>query len=284
MKNLTVLSLLIITSVGYAQSPWVKKKGEIYSQLSFSTISNYDKLIVPSEPNKEKNTPRKITDNTLQLYGEIGLTDNLTLTVNVPLKIIKSGDSNPNFGGVGPPHTTAESKTALGNIEIGIRRVFYKKEWIISGQLSTEINTSTFYKDSGLRTGYDTWTITPLFLAGRGYEKMYLQFFTGVNLRVNKYSSNFKIGGEFGYKVLRKIWLATYIDISKSFKNKTLELLSSNELTGLYINDQEYGAVGLKAIGELTYKFGLTASFGSVFFANNLPKKIALNAGLYYKF
>ena len=125
MKALAILSLLIATSIGYAQSPWVKKKGEIYSQISFSTISNYDKLIVPNAPNKEKNTERKITDNTLQLYGEIGLANKLSLIVNVPLKIIKSGDlTSPSM----TPQSTSDSKVALGNIEIGIKRVFYQKK------------------------------------------------------------------------------------------------------------------------------------------------------------
>ena len=69
---------------------------------------------------------------------------------------------------------------------------------------------------------------------------MYMQFSTGVNFRVNKYSSNFKIAGELGYKIFKKILLIGYIDIVESFKNKTPKIPLSNQLTGLYINNQEY--------------------------------------------
>ena len=275
MKNLTKLSFLLFSISFLAQSPWTKEKGSFYTQLSFTTIANYDALF--GDP--DYSTERKITDNTFQLYGEYGFSDKTTLLVNLPLKLIKTNElvSSESI-------TTNGSKTSLGNIEVGVKHNFYKKGWILSGQFSVEANTGSFDNATGIRTGYDAWSFTPLFLAGRSFKKAYLQTFIGGTFRTNDYSSNFKIGGEYGGKITKSIWLIGFIDIVKSFKNGDVVLPSTNLVTGLYSNDQEYGSFGAKAIYEFNDNFGLNAGFGGAFFGNNVAQQAALTFGLYHKF
>jgi len=268
MKRILYTAILLITINAFSQSPWTKKKGEFYTQLSFSTIANYNTLF--GSPDKALNG--KITDNTLQFYGEYGLTDKTTIITSIPLKLISHKDISDT------------DKTALGNIEIGIKHNFYNKEWLISGQINIEANTSTFNTNSGIRTGYDAWSITPLLTFGRGFNNWYVQGFTGVNIRTNNYSSNFKIGGEIGYKPIPKLWFIVGLDILKSFDNGNVLLPTSNLLTGLYINNQEYRSFSIKAIGEITKNFGLTAGIGGAFSGNNVAKQGAFNFGLYHKF
>ena len=172
----------------------------------------------------------------------------------------------------------------MGNIEIGIKHNFYNKDWLISGQINLEANTSTFDASSGIRTGYDAWSITPLLSFGRGFNNWYVQGFTGVNIRTNNYNSNFKFGGEIGYKPISNLWLIAGLDILKSFDNGDVILPTSNLLTGLYINNQEYNSFSIKAIGELTKNFGLTAGIGGAFSGNNVAKQGAFNFGIYHKF
>lgn len=93
-----------------------------------------------------------------------------------------------------------------------------------------------------------------------------------------------KIGGEYGGKIGTHIWLIGFVDIEKSFKNGNIELLDSNLATGLYVNDQEYGIVGIKAIGEFSDNFGITESLPAAFFGNNVAKQVALSFGIYSKF
>jgi hypothetical protein len=279
MKKVIAVSILFLTINIFGQSPWTKKKGEYYTQLSFSTIADYN--ILYGSPDKTLNG--KITDNTLQFYAEYGLTDKTTLTTSIPLKLISHKDISLLCVN-GPCDNINNDKTGLGNIEIGIKHNFYNKNWLISGQINLETNTSTFDSNSGIRTGYDAWSITPLLTIGRGYNNWYLQGFTGVNIRTNNYSSNFKIGGEIGYKPVPKLWLIAGLDILKSFDNGDIILPSSNLLTGLYINNQEYGSFSIKAIGEFTKNFGVTAGVGGAFSGNNVAKKGAFNIGLYHKF
>lgn len=278
MKNLTKLFFLLISISAFSQSPWTQKDGKAFTQLSFTSIANYNTLF--GDPDYE--TQRKTTDNTLQFYGEYGLTDKTTLLVNLPLKLIKTGELNISNSSLIP--FSEGSETTLGNLELGIKHNFYNKGWLLSGQLSVEANTGSFENTSGIRTGYDAWSFTPLFLAGKSFGTTYLQSFIGANIRTNDYSSNFKIGGEVGHKITKNIWLIGFLDISKSFKNGDIVLPNSNIATGLYVNNQEYGAFGLKGIGEFSDNFGITAGFGGAFFGNNVAKKAALTFGVYHKF
>lgn len=278
MKKLKTLVALLFVSSMLAQSPWTKKKNEAYLQLSFTTISNYDELF----GNPDYATERKITDNTLQVYAEYGITDKTTLFGNIPLKMVKSGDLVSQT--VLPiPFTTASSETSLGNIQLGVKHNFYNKKWLLSGQLGIEANTSSYKNASGLRTGYDAWTFTPLFLVGRGFNNWYIQAFTGFDVRTNDYSSNYKLGGEVGYKAIDWLWVAGFLDGVASLKNGDRVDTIANRLTGLYVNNQSYAAFGLKLIGEINKNFGANVGLGGALGGRNVAKKPAISFGLYYK-
>lgn len=275
MKNIYTIIAILSVQFLLAQSPWTQEKGKFYTQLSFTTISNYDEIF--GDPDYQ--TDREITDNTLQLYGEYGISNKTTLIVNLPIKFISTGDVVN-----GSAFITEDSKSAFGNVSIGLRHRFYNKKWIISGQLNVEANTGTFETASGIRTGQDAWSFTPTINIGRSFDKFYVLAFTGIDLKTNDYSSNFKIGGEIGTKVHSKIWLIGFVDIVSSFNDGDVNLPLSNAATALYVNNQEYGAFGLKAVGEINKSFGGILSFGGAFSGNNVAKQAAITVGLYHKF
>ncbi len=278
MKHFTKLLFLLISISAYSQSPWTQEQGRFYTQLSFTTIPNYDTLF----GNPELSLEREITDQTYQLYIEYGLTNKTTLLFNLPIKNIETGnlaDPNKSSG------TIPGSETALGNIMFGLKHQFYNKKWVLAGQVDVEFNTSnTYNNNTGIRVSYDASTITSLFSAGRSFGKTYLQTHIGLQYRSNNYSSNFKIGGELGHKITKSIWVVGFLDIVKSFEDGTINFPFVNEQTGLYVNNQEYGAFGLKGIGKFSDKFGVTAGFGGAFFGNNVAKQVALTFGVYHKF
>lgn len=281
MKQLVIPALFFITLNVFSQSPWTKNKNEGYIQASFTTIGSYDKIY----GNPDYKPQREITDNTLQLYGEYGVTDKTTLFANVPLKMVKTGDFTEDMSVIFPSITIEEaSETLLGNIQLGIKHNFSNNKWLLSGQLSIEANTSTYKENSGLRSGYDAWTFTPLFLTGRGFDSWYIQAFTGFDIRTNDYSSNYKLGGEIGYKALNWLWIAGFLDGVASLKNGDVILSQENLATGLYVNNQSYAAFGLKFIGEFNKSFGVNVGFGGAFAGRNVAKAPALSFGLYHKF
>ena len=281
MKKLSILAALFLSAQLFAQSPWTKKKNEGYVQLNFTSVASYDKVF----GNPEYDTQRQITDNTLQLYGEFGITDKTTLFANVPLKMLKSGDFSKDMTLVLPTFTTTEAtETTLGNIQFGVKHNFINNKWLVSAQLAVEANTSSYNADAGLRSGYDAWTVTPLILAGRGFDKWYIQAFTGVDIRTNNYSSNFKLGGEVGYKTLNWLWIAGFLDGVASFKNGDIVLPQENLATALYVNDQSYTAFGLKFIAEFNKNFGANVGLGGAFAGRNVAKAPAISVGLFHKF
>ena len=261
-----------------AQSAWTLDKNKIYTQLNYSNISNYNAIF----GSPDYFTERYITDNTMQIYAEYGLFKNTTLIASVPIKFIKTGRLSDDLNVMSK--SDSESKTALGNIVLGIKQQLINKKWLLAAQLNIEANTSVYYAKSGIRTGYNAWSFMPTINLGRSFKTYYIQAFTGFALRTNNYSSNFKIGGEFGYKIFKPVLLILYVDVVQSLKNGSIVLPLINQQNALYVNDQSYGGFGLKVIGKLTDTYGVTSSFGGAFFGNNVAKKVALNVGLYRKF
>jgi len=279
MKPIYLLIALFTSLQATAQSPWTKEKGQFFTNLSYSSISDYSELF--GDP--DFNVSGTITDRTYQFYGEYGLTNSTSLLVNIPLKsidinnyvdpsILCQGDCSESF-----------SETAFGNFTLGLKHNFSKKKWVLSGQLNMEINSSSYDKSSAIRTGIDAYTFTPLFLAGTSFGKNYFQSFVGADIRTNNYSSNLKIGGEIGRKLTQNICLIGFVDISQSLNNSDISFPANNAANKLYVNDQEYVAYGLKGILQF-YDFGLTAGFVSALSGNNVPKKAAISFGVFTTF
>lgn len=276
MKNIYITFVFIfITSTLFSQSPWTREKGKFFTNISFSSISDYNEIF----GNPDYTTERFITDRTYQIYTEYGLSNKSNIFINIPLKSIETGDLSSGVNAI----TNAGSETALGNIALGYKYNFYNKGTILSGQLTTEFNTSSYDAVSGIRTGFDAVTFTPLFLAGKSFGKNYVQSFIGADIRTNGYSSNFKIGGEYGRKITQNIWLIGILDISTSLNNGDILLPQQNLETALYANNQEYAAYGVKGVLQFC-DFGITAAVGSAFAGNNVPKATAISFGIFNTF
>ncbi|MEO1011727.1 MAG: hypothetical protein AAFX53_10510 [Bacteroidota bacterium] len=278
MTRIITILLFVNSLALYPQGAWTQAKNTSYIQLSFYSISGYEELFA----NPDRDTEREISDNTLQLYGEYGLTDATTLIVNVPFKFLRSGRLN--LQEFRMPFSEEGSRTALGNIGLGVKHRLLNDKWVLSAQLNVETNTSTFFEEEALRSGYDTWTIAPRLNVGRSFDRMFVQAYTGVDTRFNGYSSNFRLGADFGILPLDRLWVIAFMDSSVSFQNGDIVLPPGNLLNGLYVNDQEFLAVGLKGIFEITDALGLMAGFTGAASGNNVPKRGVLGFGVFGKF
>ncbi|MDO6810381.1 hypothetical protein Q4603_17280 [Zobellia galactanivorans] len=274
-----LFTLLFLFSVSlFSQGAWTKAKNKAYVQLSYYNIAAYSGVY----GNPDYRTERKITDNTLQLFGEYGISDKTTVLLSLPIKMIKAGDVVSSTAGV--PITSDGSETALGNLVLGVKHQLYNKKWVISGQLNFEANTGSYFEASGLRSGYDTFTLSPKLNIGRGYDNFFVQASTGVDIRFNDYSSNFRASAEAGVKPIKRLWIIGFLDFSTSFENGEVILPEANLATGLYLNDQAYVAYGIKGIVEITEKFGVLANYTSAISGTNVPKRAVLGGGIYHKF
>ncbi len=281
MRNIAFTLLLFGTiNSSYTQSAWVKSKGEVYTQLSFNDISNYTSIF--NKNGGDLYPSRAITDRTIQWYTEYGLTSKLTVLVSVPFKLLKTGDlvqENNN------PVTIEEGNySTFGNVSLAARYKLPSKKYAISTQLQLDLPTSSFNAVTGLRSGRETYTITPTIAIGKGTENLFFQSFTGVFLRTNDYSNGFRFYVEGGKRFFNQLWVVAFVDVVDSFEDGNVSAPIQNLETFLSLNDSEYAGFGLKFIEELNSKFGITAAFGGAFSAHLEAKKASFNLGVYYKF
>lgn len=271
----------------YAQSPWVKSKGEGFSQISFTTIPEY-KLIF-RDGTSARYTERTAVDNTIQSYSEVGIGEELSLLLIAPYKLLELGDRTV-FDAADPQafafsdSTVSGELDGLSNIRLGIRKGFQLKSLQSSIQISVDLPTHIYDEETGISTGYKATSFSTLFSIGKGIsETKYISLYTGATYRSNGFSSLLIIGGEFGVKTLGRLWLIPFLDFNFSLKNGRVTLPARQINNAFYINDQEFTAFGLKSIVEINENIGLTLGFGGAFTANNVAQAPALSIGGYYK-
>ena len=248
-----IIFALIITffsqQLTFAQQAWTSPKGKFYSQLGYTSLvydgSNkaYDEIIPLN---------RKITHNALQGYIQYGITDKLMVTGIVPLTFTSSKLTS----GTQPTGLSDGSLNGLGNIQTALTYRFYEKNGIVfSGKLNAILPTAQKDVATGLRTGDDTFGISPSLLAGYGHSKFFASAEIGYGYRTNKYSSqsliNAQIGKLFGKK---QKFIAIFNTVNRvSSKNGSYQD-TNNKYTGFFLNNLSYNVIGLKFGYKITPK------------------------------
>ena len=275
------ISILILISATYSQSPWIQPVNNLYSQISVNVIPEYD--IIYLRDGMERHLPRKLSDITVQAWFEYGFLPATTAIFSLPYKILKAGDAARELNS--PPVTKSGSFSAPGTIEFGVRHSLLTRRVIVSGQVLFELKTSQYDMSTGLRSGYDAWGIAPLLSLGYSKEDFYTFVYSGTGFRSNNYSSFFRGGFESGYKIIGQLWIAGFIDIVHSFRNGSYTPSVTNFSTVFYIDEQEYVAWGIKAIISLAQNnYGIVATLAGAATGNNVAKSPSINLGFFYKF
>ena len=99
----------------------------------------------------------------------------------------------------------------------------------------------------------------------------------------NNFSAYLEMHYEIGYQVKPSLWTAFTLDLRDSFNGGIYTNLNLRQ-TGLYTNNQEYFAFGLKASYELKNKTGFTAATFGAFSGNYVAKISTFSIGIYKKF
>jgi len=281
MKKITLLLTgILIYSFSIAQSPWARQKGDGFSQLSFTTLPEYN-LLFQSDQNELK-TERYANDNTLQLYNEIGIAKDLNVIVVAPFKMQSVGALSEDT--LSNPITKEESLSGIGNVTLGVRKGFKIKKMVAALQLKVALPTYAYDKESGIATGYNATSINALYSLGKGFnEKNYLFGYTGGTFRTNNYSSVAIVGFEYGHKFFDQLWFIPFLDFNFSLRNGNVKLDAEQIANGFYINNQEFTATGFKFIEEFNENIGATFGFGGSFTGNNVAQTPAISIGGYYK-
>lgn len=271
--------LLIRPLFVFAGGPWTQPANNGYAQLSFSGILSYDQLFAEDGTGVALN--RNVTDITLMGYFEFGLTDRLTLIGYIPYKMVKTDDAI-NADGDFPTTLAAGSLSGFGNPAVAAKLSLVRGPVFVSGQMRIDGKTVARERYTGLRTGYSGWSFAPSIIVGGGTKQYYAFAEAGVRMRSNGYSNDLVANMEAGYQLFGRLWLAGVGDILQTLSDGSRPL-DSSEQTGLYANGQEYFAYGVKAILEISTKWGVNGSIFSAGSGNLVPETAPITVGLYHR-
>lgn len=238
---------------------WTRAQGGGYAQLGLSTIT-YNSLYGDGDVD-DIMLNREVSDRTFQIYGEYGLTDKLTISTSIPIKILETNEMLEPTSFFPNPLENGEL-TALGNVSLaGIYKLPQTKNWVATAKMRLDMNTTSYEAETGLRTGYDAWGFAPSLNGGYGSRYFFATSELGINLRTNNYSHQFFANFQAGLNINQIVFLISTLEILQSFENGNFD--DGNAIqTGLYLNDIQFIAF-VNKIGVFPIKnLGLWASVG----------------------
>jgi hypothetical protein len=269
---------IIYVNTAFGQA-WTQKKGGSYSQLGYSSISGESKYNNNGDP---LDLVRKVSDVTLQLYHEQGITDKLTIVGVVPIKFVKTGDEivSSGFSGNTLP---AGSLSGLGNAGLAvIYGIKQNAKWVYSVQLRADLNTASEDQTTGLRTGVDAWGISPSFNIGYGQSSFWTSFDLGTSLRTNDYSTQWFSNFQIGTKLFNNLDVIGHFGVLQSFEDGNAPDGNVIE-TGLYTNNIEFAAYSLKLGYGIMENIKFWGAIGGGVSGNDVLRAPAFTLAVSYK-
>lgn len=254
-----ILTLIIWMCIGaidsIGQSPWLPEKGGYFYQVSYTVIPEYASLF--HHDHDDFQTSRKVSDQTLQLYGEHGLSGKFSLLVSVPFKMLRSGDLNPAYPFDPAEIPPASTVNTIGNAQLGIKYKLLASKWVSAVQLKVELPANTPPGETtGLYPGYNAFAFAPLASIGRGWNRTYFYYYLSYVSRTQGFDDKLDTGLEGGWNFSNRFFLIGYFSLLKSINNGTKTPWSPEKQFGLYTPNQEYTAYGLKLLYEMALKSG----------------------------
>ena len=225
------------------------------------------------------------TDNTYQLYSELGLSDEFTVKFIFPLKQIKSpSDMEENTG------IPQGSLFGPGNIVFGMKYKVYEDLFLLSLGADLEFPGAKRKDDVGLRSGFDKYSLRPIVSIGKGFDKSYAHAEFKPAFNTNNYSHEMGVVAEVGGQLEEILWLAGYIEYRGTIGNRGFNETDEEaySFTGFFRDQQRFLTLGLKISVDITQGFGISGgAFYGIGFQNgtNAPNGgsvVSAKAGLYY--
>lgn len=260
-----------------AQSPWTRSKAGLYTQAGYHFIPTYESLFAPD--GGEQALERALSERTIQLYTEYGIGKNTTLVLSLPFRFLEAGDLT--MPGV-PPQTGSGTLSGLGNTQFSVRQKLIDGKLPLTASFKAELPVDRYDDITGMSLGYNAWTFTPMISTGKGYAATYWFAYVGYGYRTDDFSDLLNAGAEGGLH-LGPVWAILFVDWVQPMRNGAVALPPRNNLTGLYVNNQGYVAVGFKAVAEINRFFGAFFSFGGAATAQQVPRSPGLGLGGYFK-
>jgi len=249
MKYLVFVLFIYVFSNASAQQAWTQKKGASYLQVGVSSL-NYNHL--HNYFNDPIDIPRKISETTWAQYGEYGLLDKLTVSWEVPYKIIKSGAVSSAYN-IGAEVPNQGQTSALGNVDLALTYKWLdKNSRVVSAKLISKFNTARFDTLTALRTGFNAFGMSPSILAGFGNDKLFTSGEVGYQLLTKGYLGRLFVNAQIGWYLIPSHRLMFILGWNSSSSigdpnyKTTLNKQLNSQYNGLFNVSQTYYSLNLK--------------------------------------
>lgn len=279
MRGYCLLLMLLygLTVVATAQTPWVRNKAGMYAQLAYHTIPAYQTVFAAD--GGVQTLERTLTEHTFQLYSEYGLSKRSTIFSQVPLRTMRAGAlvEPASF-----PVTQSGTLTGLGNPFLGWRYAILDGAMPLTATMQCGFPVSSYQDASGLRTGYQAFTLMPMMSTGRGYGHAFWFAYAGYGLRTHGFSHILNAGAEGGFQI-GPVWAIGFADWVHPMRNGRVTLPPNNEMTALFVNNQGYVALGFKGLVAFSRFAGAFLSVGGAATAQRVPRSPGIGVGAYFR-
>ena len=280
---LMLLTCLIIPYEAVLGGAWPQKKGSSYYKINFrylngDNIYNSDGVKVPIST---------FTDFTFGLFGSYGLTENLTVFMNVGLyKSTKLDSSFQEFGaelnGSFQELGADTDVSGFGDITVGLKYGLFKfDKTIISAKLIFGIPTGISTLDGGLWTGDGNSNQLIGIEAGHSFwpSRFYLTEGIAFNNQTSGFSDQFRYYIEGGYRFSSSFLIITRLHGVISFENGDPNVMGG---FGNYENNQQYIAYNAELVYSISSNWGVSVYYESGTNGKNIISTPVLNFGVFF--
>jgi len=241
--RLPLLALCFFLSTFLQAGPWPKGKGEGYFKL-YEWWLRFDQHYT-STGELDPNATLGLYNTSF--YGEYGLTDRFTATVNLPI-YSRNVINNQVSGTRGDVIIPGEAIGGLGDVDLALRYALNAPGAAIPLSATLTLGLP-FGEDAGgeqmnLQTGDGEFNQMLTIEAGKSLgPNAYASALLGFNNRSNGFSDEFRFGLEAGYALAnQRVWLIGRLTGSESLMNgETAATVSS---TSIFSNNAEYLSIG----------------------------------------
>ena len=295
MKHLllTVFLLMSFCTVN-AGGPWTLKKGHAYTSINMSYLG-YNSLFGPDGANIKLTRP--VSEIGIGAFVEYGIVDRLTMSLDLPFRIISTGAVDTSIATPYFPDTLNQGRIiGMNYIGIGAKYRFLDKKIKMAAHLNYEVNTSSVDANSGLRTGPAAHVISPKVSIGASFGKDKFYAFGEVGPRFRfpnlnnendstaQYSHDLDYTAELGYSWNGKTYFAVVVsgrtNLTQGTYNNGMITIPEDSVDGALVpeysyesdlhngvspNRQQYLGYGIKfsqAIGNFAINLGMYGGLG----------------------
>ncbi|HKI78095.1 MAG TPA: transporter [Ignavibacteriaceae bacterium] len=279
LVSLLILISFLVLCDEIIAGGWTKKKGKFYLQIN-SQYMRSNKFHDIDGTLVNINT---LSDFTLSLYAEYGITDDLTIISSIPfyhrltLNEVKGNNS-------GTVYFPGAKKTGVSDSRLGVR---YKLTEGNGSVLSAGFTLGLPFGDSndpnGLLTGDGEFNQELSLQFGHSFYPLpiYTSAYAGYNLRHKGYTDEIRFGVEAGYTFDNKLLLIFRVTGLKPLRNGDNTVAGG--AGGLFSNNQQYIAYGPELFYNVTENWGVTAGANAGTWARNVLSAYVYRFGIFIR-